>query len=1074
MSIVLLVILLFFFVYWPSIMYHFNLYHSKSLPYLSENFVGREREIEELMQFMDFKNSTVRIINIIGSPGFGKSTLAMHVGHAVVKRGDVVHYINMADFPEKDVKLILSEKVMETARVIAKHIDFGTLLRWARKHYYNNLLILDNCDKVIYSQKQEFDDAVNKLVEESIRIKVIFTSRTLEPFLDYYRWVKIDELSEWHAHKLLESKLLSRVNITQEEMQQIANYTGNVPLALHIIGSLLCLPHSPTPRKVIQELQMNPMKILTPKKFPANKQMFTTIHLSYTYLSKETQKIGRQITLFPGSFTWHAAKYILCTSDSLTDCNEVLDELVKNSLLEYDQRIRSERYQYHQLIRDFFLHIQRSDYPHEHEQLLPAFHIHYSNMLMYSLRQFNYRYEKSLAMLDSERHNIQHLFEVKQNLSLFEFVVTVVALSKGIEVGLLSLRFSNCELCSSIKSYLNRYDWVVDMQLDDLLQNRTNFLQPFPFDILQGPFSKEMILTQYMLLIDLVAKCEEDTHDTEFASVIIYEYRRYIVQRRSKHIQLLQFVKFFTILSEYYSQQGDDTAVIECHRLMIMQTDSHLATCEQHSRCDYYDVGVAYYKMHKYEKAITFFEQALNLTSNVMDRFKIMIQLINTYDSLKSVKVKSIFFELDIIVQHILCCIHSKIIFRYSIAVQDAIDLYTREGFDKVAVSLEDKLLSSVEEEDFGIVLTSQSFEWHKSKKQVPVGIIYRVINHLFEAKKYSRAVEKGMHFIAIFNKTSHSTKEVVQFRILVGQAMFHGGNYSKGMDQMELALRVIDIEILKGHTLYEREKAIACVYLILRLKYIDHCYNINIRRLVTSIGSFILHFLFSPSPLPHICFIENLQLKHATSLSTYASESVRTELVVRTPGIGLFPSIHYEIVEAAITSMTDDYYTPLKNYIVKLFTMLTNYLITLYRFLLTPLWIIIVWMKLMGFRSCKQRLYDIYYCLTLPYSMYFALRYYSECRYNLRAMLQCLGDPRFMYGMVMSSLVHVLPDFVPDLIINIPILIIVMTYFFIFMTCALIYFNVQLTISDPGTCTCYEYYYVYCGIKALLEHVYI
>ena len=1033
MAAVILVVLVFCMIaYWPTIMYNFHLYHSKSLPYLSENIVGRERKIEELMQFMDFKNSTVRIVNIIGSPGFGKSTLAMHVGHAVVKRGNVVHYVNMADFPEKDVKQILSEKVMDSARVIAKHISFDSLLRWARDQYYtNNLLILDNCDKVIHSQKQEFYDAVKRVVEESIHIKVVFTSRMLEPFLDYYRWIKIDELSEVHACKLLESKILSQVNITQEEIQQIANHTGNVPLALHIIGSLLCLPHSPKPSAVILELQTNPMDILTPDDFPASKQMFTTIHLSYNYLSKDTQKIGRQLTLFPGSFKLDAAKDILCTSNVGSDCNKVLDELVKSSLLEYDQRIQSERYQYHQLIRDFFLHIQRNDYPHEHEQLLPAFHIHYANMLMAISFQFNHYYEKSLAILDSERHNIQRLFEIKQNLPLNEFVVIVGALTKGISVGLLSVRFSKGELCSSIKTYLNRYDWVVD-SLDDILQ-----------EIKTHPLNKETVLTQYLVLIDQVAKCEEDAHGAEAAS-LVYVSRRYIVQHRSMHIiQLLQFVKFFTILSEYYSQQGDDTAVIECHRLMILHTDSHLATCEQHSKCDYYDVGVAYYKMHKYEKAAKFLEQALNLSSKMMDRFKIMIQLINTYDNLKSVKDISTFsIELHTIVQKIICCTDSKDIFMYSRVIQEAIDLYTREGLDEVAVSLEEKLLSSIEEVGLDFYPTSQSFELNKTKKDLPVDIILKVIDHLFMAEKYSRAVEKGMHFIAVLNKTSDSAKEVIQFRILVGMSMFHGGNYSKGMDQMELAL----IEILKGHTLYD-EKTLSCLYLMPRLKYIGHCYSVS--KHYRTLGLLILYFFISPAPFPHICFIDNLELKRATTQS-----SIRTELAVRTPGIGIPSQIHYEIGEAAVASMTDDNYTSLQYFIDKLIIMLVNPSVAIYRFLFVPIWVIIVWIKLLAFlpwEKCYKEprrsilnlpLYNVFYCITMPYSLYFASRYYS---YNLRALLQCLRDPRFMYGVVMSSLV---PFHFVFIVIDIRMLFYVMSIVVLLMTHALItHFNL---LSGP------------------------
>ena len=761
MSIVLLVILLFCFVYWPTIMYHFNLYHSKSLPYLSENFVGREQKMEEIMQFMDFENRTVRIINIIGSPGFGKSTLAVHVGHTVVKRGNVVHYVNMADFPEKDVKQILSEKVMDSARVIARLISFDTLLRWARERYYNNLLILDNCDDVIHSQKEEFYDAVIKLVEESTHIKVIFTSRKHEPFPKYDRWVKIDELSEWHAHKLLESKLLSRVNITQEEMQQIAHHTGNVPLALHIIGSLLCLPHSPTPSKVIQKLQMNPMKILTPEDFPASEQMFTTIHLSYTYLSNETKKIGEQLTVFPGSFQLHAAIAIVCKTDFALwiKCEEVLDRLVMSSLLEYDKR--SERYQYHQLIREYFLYVKRNNTHDADEQLVPHFYIYYADMLMFISTQFSRRYEKSLAVLDSERHNIQRLFEF-QRLPIKEFVVTVMALSKGINVGLLSLRFSREELCSSIKTYLNSYDWIF-FPLDILEREghhiiySPRFRNPFDYSLGQTiHINKETILTHYMLLINQVAKCEEDTHGAE-AARSVFNDRRYTVEQRSKDIELLQFVNFFTILIQYCYLQKDygiyknvtSTCIIECHRQIIRRMDATVTTCDRYSECDYYDIGVAYYTIGEYLKSAEFLEQAednpkFSFTTKArnsprMNEIKIMIQLINTYDKLGELdKVNSTSLKLE---AHLPEIVHmnSEDVYSNSVVVQSAIDYCRRVGLDKLVVLLEDKLLNSVEEQRLECISKSQKIDLFKEKKQchwmlhTMLSFVYMRLNSILE-----------------------------------------------------------------------------------------------------------------------------------------------------------------------------------------------------------------------------------------------------------------------------------------------------------------------------------------------------
>ena len=54
---------------------------SLSLPELKESFVGREKEINIIMDYFD--QSEVRIVTLFGPPGFGKSEVAVHVGHRV-------------------------------------------------------------------------------------------------------------------------------------------------------------------------------------------------------------------------------------------------------------------------------------------------------------------------------------------------------------------------------------------------------------------------------------------------------------------------------------------------------------------------------------------------------------------------------------------------------------------------------------------------------------------------------------------------------------------------------------------------------------------------------------------------------------------------------------------------------------------------------------------------------------------------------------------------------------------------------------------------------------------------------
>lgn len=86
------ILLSLYFIGWPTLIYKFNLdFHSKTLPYSTPHFFGREKELANITNLLSFHNSDIRIVCIIGSPGFGKFTLAIHVGHEMVKRNIVVH-----------------------------------------------------------------------------------------------------------------------------------------------------------------------------------------------------------------------------------------------------------------------------------------------------------------------------------------------------------------------------------------------------------------------------------------------------------------------------------------------------------------------------------------------------------------------------------------------------------------------------------------------------------------------------------------------------------------------------------------------------------------------------------------------------------------------------------------------------------------------------------------------------------------------------------------------------------------------------------------------------------------------
>ena len=883
----------------PIIMYHINLLHSKSLPYLSKNFVGREKELKEVSKLLDFRNSDTRIINIYGSPGFGKSTLAIHVGHKMVKEGVTVHYVNMDDFPDKDIKTALAEKILEAAHVVSKNVTFERLLRWARECSSRTLMILDNCDDLLHKKKEEFHQAIVKVVEESENnVKVILTSRKVAAFLMYIEYFKITELSITASCQLLEYKVPSSITLSMEEKEEIANLTGSVPLALQIIGSILRLPDSPSPSALINELKKELIKTLSPPEFPAYEQVFTTIGLSYKYLPERLRRIGCQLTVFPGSFKL-AAAFAVCNSSTKSErlsdqftsteptkeFSDQLKTLVRNALLEHSQRI--DRYQYHRLIKEYFLLVQKRDWPKEEAKCLPAFHIYYSMQLIILSESFKYQYDQSLGFLDSEQHNLEYLFEnlnlmqsvSAKKLDIEEFLVTALALSGAVDVHLLQVRFSMEKCCILLNSTLNKLD----------------IMMPYLRGYLHGQsFEEKYILQSYLTIIKQVAECEIENHGVEKA-MLVYSVRRTVIESKSAKMTSLAYVNFYRELGRLYWQLRFKKDFLECHRLIINRAHAHLDNC-QPEQCQYYDLGIFYQSMGQYQEASSYFEEELKGSSDIMHQVRILVQLVYLYSYMNEYdKRSSTIARLQNLYSDIATAPIDQLI-DASDATLMFIQFY-KEGelFDKVQ-GLENRFLNGLLDLKSKIrtaFLTEQTAEYRKSLLRTAC----QALNNFFEAGNYSKTIEVGTFLMKLIdNDYSASFDDAkINLHLLIGKAKFHMGQYSDGMDHIELALQSIP----NSASEHEKERSIACWYLIPRLTYLDTCYWIKWNLMMVVVVPVVITVVFAVSvglylilsPFPLNIFEKSIPRKDEKPVLTPHQLSPSTTLATTTRGLELSES---------------------------------------------------------------------------------------------------------------------------------------------------------------------------------------
>ena len=345
------------------------------LPLLHGLFVGRENDVRKVIE----KVKKANILNINGAPGFGKSTLAIHVGYRLVKNCTSVRYINMEELSWKTLSEIMDSNVKrnftterknkcnqkkqrgvtvfsgsQVAEVDTVSIDseysnnyessfFNNLLHWSKLLNRITFLILDNADLALTSSlRGKFINMVTLLVQHSnFHLHVIVVSQEKLLLLENFNRWTVRQLHQ-HASAELLGKLAPY--IASNEVTEIAELLQGCPLALKVIGNILNIYGQKIIHELEYELQQQPITVLD--KVSDQQQRFSIIMDLVLSKLKFLKKCGYAVSLFPGSFSREAGIEILVPKE----CLELFE---KYSLLDDYFFGNQHRYIMHRLIREY-------------------------------------------------------------------------------------------------------------------------------------------------------------------------------------------------------------------------------------------------------------------------------------------------------------------------------------------------------------------------------------------------------------------------------------------------------------------------------------------------------------------------------------------------------------------------------------------------------------------------------------------------------------------------------------------------------------------------------------------------
>ncbi|WP_106193040.1 AfsR/SARP family transcriptional regulator [Umezawaea tangerina] len=320
------------------------------LPFDIADFTGRSAEVAELTGHLSAEGTAVRLCAISGKPGAGKSTLAMHVAHAV-----------RAHFP--DGQLYATLRGVQAVRADPAEVLAGFLRALGvadaaipadldeRARLYRTLLA-DRRVLVVLDNAAD-ERQVRPLLPGGAACAVLVTSRERLGALGGASQLDLSVLDDAAAFELLDRVIGDgRAAAEPDAAHDLVRLCGRLPLAVRIAGARLAArPHWKlsrlaerlrVQRRVLQELTMGDLEVRG------------SLALSYDGLAERERAALRRIGLLDVSTFggWLVAPLIDCSPE---DGEEVVERLVDAQLLDVVTSDESGalRYQLHDLTRAF-------------------------------------------------------------------------------------------------------------------------------------------------------------------------------------------------------------------------------------------------------------------------------------------------------------------------------------------------------------------------------------------------------------------------------------------------------------------------------------------------------------------------------------------------------------------------------------------------------------------------------------------------------------------------------------------------------------------------------------------------
>jgi len=331
------------------------------LPPVVPNFTGRQNEREEIISHVT--SESTRMVSIWGSPGFGKTSVAVAAGHALQSQGLPVCWITLRGLQSKTD---LTSKLLSFVRQIVTHCQPSSqhlspddeLCQLFNEISDRYMFILDNADDLLESGLPNVKEEVIGLLEEFLRrsekIKFIVTTRESLEFMNLHfqghHAVRIRPLDETSSQSLVNELL---PNASTSDVRRIIQICGHVPLAIKLLCSSISEDDSVQPSQFLQGFIESStegiVEMLDNPDYPTNHRLKFLFNSSFHRLSAQEKEALVCLCILPENFDVNIAAAVLGKTGILA--KKVLQSLRRKSLL--DSSSKPGLFTMHKLLQSF-------------------------------------------------------------------------------------------------------------------------------------------------------------------------------------------------------------------------------------------------------------------------------------------------------------------------------------------------------------------------------------------------------------------------------------------------------------------------------------------------------------------------------------------------------------------------------------------------------------------------------------------------------------------------------------------------------------------------------------------------